>query len=83
MSINFRYAFDEDGRLGDECPLEVRPPKGFKKKPKKNTKGTTYKGPLGREPIKFTFESSPYDPDWSGQLILTADVDGKGASDGK
>jgi len=70
--IGIRYAFDEDGALGDNCPLSVvRCPDGFRVVSQGDT-GTVIEGRLTREATAFEVVSEPYDPDWTGQLIVKA-----------
>lgn len=69
----FRYAFDEDGRLGDDCPLEVKAPRGFAVVEDDDQKGTFAGGQLSREAAVFELQSEPYPSDWTGQLIVSAE----------
>lgn len=71
-TIRFRYAFDEDGRIGEECPVTVDPVDGFAIVAD-DGKGTVLSGALGHEESVFNLVSVPYSPDWSGQLIVSAE----------
>lgn len=69
----FRYAFDEDGRLGDDCPISVQTPEGFLVEDVVARRGTIVTGTLTRRATSIHVTSDPYPADWTGQLIVTAD----------
>ena len=73
IRIRFRYAFDEDGHLGEECEISVDLAAGFEVDADDDAKGFAALGDLGHEEIVFRVESAPYASEWSGQLIVSAD----------
>ena len=74
VRLVFRYAFDEDGALGDDCPLELGDlPAGFAILGR-DDRGTTVEGVLTHDETTFSLRSHSYDADWSGQLIVIGDV---------
>lgn len=70
VAARFGYKFLEDGAAGEKCQLSVVAPDGFV-----TTDGTTYRGQLGRTPVRFELQSATYSADWSGRLVVTCDVD--------
>lgn len=71
-TVRLRYAFDEDGRIGEECEIEVDPPEGFELLDD-DGRGLAFRGDITHEDAAFSLRSAPYSADWSGQLIVTAD----------
>ena len=65
-NVSIRYKFLEDDRAGDDCPLTIRTPSGFKRTE------TGFIGPVGRKPVHFDVQSESYDSDWSGRLVIEA-----------
>lgn len=71
-SVWIRYAFDEDGRVGENCPITIKPPAGFQ--PIETThRGVHFSGELTREAVTFEITSDPYPADWTGRLWVTAE----------
>lgn len=71
VAITINYRFIEDDRLGDHVNLTITPPEGFTSL---NGQGE-FNGVLKRgDDARFTFVSDPYDPNWSGRLIVNGDV---------
>lgn len=66
----FGYKFLEDGAAGEKCELSVAAPEGFA-----STDGATFRGQLGRTPVRFELQSEVYSADWSGRLVVTCEVD--------
>lgn len=80
VRLGIRYVFDEDGSRGDDCSLAVQVPDGFEVIESDGKKGTVITGDLTTEKVSFVVHSEPYDPDWSTQLIVSADLDQVDAS---
>lgn len=72
--LHFRYAFDEDGRLGDDCEVEVSVPPGFEHEAAGKHGGVMIIGELTHEAVDFEILSAPYDPDWTGQLLVSGEI---------
>ncbi len=68
-AIDVNYSYVEDGKKGQECELEIRPPDGFSI----NESGS-FLGEVGREELLFHIKSSSYSSDWSGRLVATGKV---------
>lgn len=69
-----RVAFDEDGRRGDNCPLQVLDaPSGLGIEPNVDGYGTVFQGVLTHDWVTIEVLSDPYDPDWTSQLIVGGD----------
>jgi hypothetical protein len=70
VTLTIAYRFVEDDRVGDHAPLAISAPEGFVSK----TDGS-YEGVLERfKEARFEFVSAPYDPDWSGRLIVNGEL---------
>lgn len=69
--VTIAYRFIEDDRLGDHADLKIVAPAGFVS----IDGGGGFEGVLKRgEEARFTFESAPYDSNWSGRLIVNGDL---------
>jgi hypothetical protein len=71
--VALRYAWDEDGRRGENQAIDVAAPVGFSIVEAEEHRGTVLRGPLSHELVDFEITSAPYQPDWTGQLIVTAE----------
>jgi hypothetical protein len=69
--IRLAFAIDEDGRRGDEVPLKVTAPSGFNPI---DGDGNRFVGTVTRTPLLFEIESEPYRADWTGELLVSAEV---------
>jgi len=78
VTVQITYRFVEDDRVGDHVPLSIKPPDGF------ISDGTgRYAGLLVRgTEARFTFESEPYDPSWSGRLVVHGELSDRVRTDG-
>lgn len=72
LSTRIRYVFDEDGNMGADCDIDVDPPPRFMVK--RTDRGVVLDGEIGPTPLEFAIRSEPYESDWSGQLIVEADL---------
>jgi hypothetical protein len=73
FDLRLRCAFDEDGAVGDDCPLDLEPlPRQFSFV-SRDKYGTTITGALTRDPVAVTVVSRPYDMDWTTQFIVTVE----------
>jgi hypothetical protein len=72
--LHFRYAFDEDGRLGEDCEITVSTVPGFEQQAAGKRGGVVMVGELSHEAVDFEIVSVPYDPDWTGQLIVSGEI---------
>lgn len=70
--VRFRlvYRFLEDDRAGEICPLDIDSPVELGSPDEEGYHHVE----LGRDFIVMKFHSEPYSPDWSGRLILKANV---------
>jgi hypothetical protein len=70
VNLTIAYRFIEDERVGDYATLEIEAPSGFTE-----VSGGVFTGVLNRgQEARFGFASAPYDPTWSGRLIVNGDV---------
>lgn len=68
VRLGIRYAFIEDDKAGERCPLEITAPSEFSRA---EDDESTYVGRLGPEYARFSVLSAPYPADWSGRLVVT------------
>jgi hypothetical protein len=73
--IRLSLALDEDGRRGDSVPLEIDAPAGFEQVPDDPSR---FDGPVTPKPVRFGIRSDRYRADWTGDLLVSADVLGEG-----
>lgn len=69
--LHVRYKFLEDGNAGEECPLGLTPPPGFTLDPERPERLV---GELSHDWVVVDFSSRAYDPDWSGRLVVEAEL---------
>lgn len=70
--LDIAYRFIEDERVGEHAELKISPPPGFNEVEK-----GVYRGVMKRNmEARFEFVSEPYDPNWSGRLIVNGEVEG-------
>lgn len=70
-----RVAFDEDGRRGDDCPVDIPTAlPDFEIDPNVPGKGTTMVGELDHDWLEIDVVSDPYAADWTAQLLVGGDL---------
>ena len=78
VSLHVRYKFLEDGNAGEECELVLSVPPGFAVDPEKPGR---LLGRLQHDWVSVEFTSSNYNPDWSGRIVVEAELsEGLGAN---
>lgn len=71
VEVTLSYRFIEDERVGDHARLDITAPPGFLAKGDDGV----FQGELKRDQeASFEFVSEPYDPNWSGRLIVDGEV---------
>jgi len=71
VTLTIAYRFIEDDRVGEHAELRINAPSGF-------TEATpgVFTGFIDRDDAaRFDFVSVPYDPTWSGRLIVNGEID--------
>lgn len=70
VSLHIAYRFIEDERVGEYADLNVMAPAGFEE-----TETGVFEGILEHEgEVRFEFSSEPYEPNWSGRLIVNGEI---------
>lgn len=72
VTLTIAYRFVEDERVGDYVGLTIRAQEGFSLIAEGVFTGVIERGHEAR----FEFGSAPYDPAWSGRLIVNGEVQG-------
>lgn len=72
VKLTIVYRFIEDERVGEHSDLTIEPARGFTE-----IEPGAFTGVLERgQEARFEFVSAPYDPTWSGRLIVNGEVAG-------
>ena len=71
VALRVRYKFLEDGNAGEECGLVLSVPAGFAADPEDAGR---LQGQLQHEWIYVDFSSATYNPDWSGRVVVEAEL---------
>ena len=81
VQVRVSYRFMEDDRPSDSVALEVDPPPGFTRVPGRTD---TFRGRLSAgSAARFEYLSEEYDPDWTGKLLVNAElVEREGSANG-
>ncbi len=72
VKVSIRYCYVEEDRRGDAVDLIVEPPPNFEEKD--DDAGWHYGTITESEVAKFKFMTNEYPTDWSGQLIVDAEI---------
>lgn len=73
VAVRF-FLLEDEGSRGDTHPVTVTPPEGFVVEDE-NDEGQSCLGSLtGEEIRRFTFETEPYDAEWTGRIAVAAGI---------